>query len=85
MQETIKFYFRAVGKISVKNAKRLDKRGGFFLHFALFFSTIDGTVRYDRGRYGALEISDEYGLPTVLMAPSRKKQAKSKRNSTLNA
>ena len=42
----------------------------FFIDFAVFFKTIDsllwqGTVRYDRVRYGTLENSDKYGLPTV--------------------
>ena len=31
-----------------------------------FFRTIDGMLRYVAVRYGALEISDKYGLPTVL-------------------
>ena len=53
----------------------------FFVDFALFFRTIDGlfwygtvsyasiryrTLGYATVRYGSLEISDKYGLPTVL-------------------
>jgi hypothetical protein len=37
---------RAIGKISVKNAKRFDKKMAFFVHFAPFFRTIDGLLRY---------------------------------------
>jgi hypothetical protein len=40
---------RAIGKISVKNPKRFDKKMAFFGDFALFFNPVavrNGTVRY---------------------------------------
>jgi hypothetical protein len=48
----------AIGKISVKNAKRFDKKMALVVDFALFF-------RYVAVRYGALETSDNNGLPTL--------------------
>jgi hypothetical protein len=56
---------RAIGKISVKIAKRFDKKMAFFVDFALFFRTIDDLLRCGTIGYGMLENSDKNGLPTV--------------------
>jgi hypothetical protein len=53
MHKTIKFYVRAIGKISDKNSKRFDKMT-FSVAFALFFRMIDGLLRYGAVRYGTV-------------------------------
>jgi hypothetical protein len=83
MHETHNCYgtLRAIGKISVKNAKRFDKKWRFSLILRYFqndrrsvavrydavrYDTVrNGTIRYGSVRYGTLENSDKNGLPTV--------------------
>jgi hypothetical protein len=52
------FLLHATGKISVKNAKRFDKKMAIFVDYAVFFRTIDGLLRYC-----LLKNSDKNGLP----------------------
>ena len=73
MHEMIKFFVTARSKLSDKLALRTPNvltKNVVLVDFAVFFKTIDsllwqGTVRYDRVRYGMLENSDKYALPTV--------------------
>jgi hypothetical protein len=53
---------RAIGKISVKNAKRFDKKWRFSFIWCAIFQNDRRSIAV---RYGTLENSDKNGLPTV--------------------